>query len=281
MELPIFQVDAFTSEPFKGNPAGVCLLETAAPESWMQSVAAEMNCAETAFLVPRPPDAAEDAAGDAAEFDLRWFTPVAEVPICGHATLASAHILYSTGRLSSSATIRFHTLSGVLLARHVDGQIELDFPAIPIAEVPLSVEVRDALGVRPIFSGRTPDRPTRYGNSLVEVETEQEVREARPDFPKLLDAGHAVILTARATSPGFDFVSRYFAPDVGINEDPVTGSAHCSLAPYWGAKIGKTSLKGYQASQRGGSVRVTLKGDRVLLGGDAVTVLRGTLDGPE
>jgi PhzF family phenazine biosynthesis protein len=272
MELPIFQVDAFTSEPFKGNPAGVCLLETAAPESWMQNVAAEMNCAETAFLVPRR---------DAVEFDLRWFTPAAEVPICGHATLASAHILYSTGRLRSDATIRFHTLSGVLLARHVDGQIELDFPAIPIAEVPLSVEVRDALGVRPIFAGRTPDRPTRDGNSLVEVETEQEVREAKPDFPKLLNAGYGVILTARASLPGFDFVSRYFAPDVGINEDPVTGSAHCSLAPYWGAKLGKTSLMGYQASQRGGSVRVTLKGDRVLLGGDAVTVLRGTLDGPE
>jgi PhzF family phenazine biosynthesis protein len=276
MELPIFQVDAFTSEPFKGNPAGVCLLETAAPASWMQNVAAEMNVAETAFLVPRP-----DAAEDAAEFDLRWFTPAAEVPICGHATLASAHILYSTGRLRSDATIVFHTLSGVLLASRVDGQIELDFPSIPIAEGPLSVEARDALGVRPIYAGRTPDRPTRYGNCLVEVETEQEVREARPDFPKLRNVGFAVILTARASSPGFDFVSRYFAPDVGIDEDPVTGSAHCSLAPHWGAKLGKTSLIGYQASQRGGSVRVTLKGDRVLLSGDAVTVLRGTLDGPE
>ena len=196
MELPIFQVDAFTSEPFKGNPAGVCLLETAAPASWMQNVAAEMNVADTAFLVPRPD------AEDAAEFDLRWFTPAAEVPICGHATLASAHILFSTGRLRSDATIRFHTLSGILLASHADGQIELDFPAIPIEEVPLSGEVRDALGVRPIFAGRTPDRPTRCGNSLVEVETEQEVREARPDFPKLLDAGYAVILTARASSPG-------------------------------------------------------------------------------
>jgi PhzF family phenazine biosynthesis protein len=272
MELPIFQVDSFTGEAFKGNPAGVCLLETAAPASWMQNVAAEMNLAETAFLVPR---------SEADTFDLRWFTPVAEVPLCGHATLASAHILYSTRRVRPGATIRFHTLSGVLPARRVDGKIELDFPAVPIEQAPLPVEVRDALGVRPIFAGRTPDGPTRNGNSLVEVETEQEVREARPDFPQLRKAGGAVILTARATSPGFDFVSRYFAPDVGIDEDPVTGSAHCALAPYWGAKLGRASLTGYQASQRGGSVRVTLKGDRVLLGGDAVTVLRATLDGPE
>src|SRR5262249_5137980 len=198
MDLPIFQVDAFTKERFKGNPAGVCLLETAAPESWMQNVAAEMNVADTAFVVSR---------GDSTELDLRWFTPVAEVPLCGHATLASAHILYSTGRVTPGATLRFHTLSGALLARRIDGVIELNFPAVPIQEAPLSAEARNALGVRPIFTGRTPGSSNRNCNFLVEVETEQEVRDARPDFSQLLKAGHAVILTARASSPGFDFIS--------------------------------------------------------------------------
>lgn len=267
MEIPIYQVDAFTAKPFAGNPAAVCLLDHAHPEEWMQSVAAEMNLSETAFLSPL-----DDG------FSLRWFTPTVEVPLCGHATLASAHTLWESGRLAAEETARFHTASGLLTARREGGRIELDFPAIPTEPGRLPDEARAALGVDPISVYATPPNDAAEQSLIIELATEAEVRNARPDFVRLgraVDAG--VILTARASSNGFDFVSRFFAVHFGIDEDPVTGAAHCMLAPYWNRKLGKTGMTGYQASARGGIVGVRLDGNRVRLLGEAVTVLRGVL----
>ena len=267
MEYPIFQVDAFTAEPFKGNPAAVCLLDGPRPAGWMQQVGAEMNLSETAFLWPH-----KDG------FELRWFTPEIEVPLCGHATLASAHVLFETGRAAAGEPVRFHTRSGVLVARRAGLGIELDFPAVPVVASDLTDAARAALGVSPRYVARTPGEPLRGGNYLVELADEEAVRGAHPDFAamrRVVPAG--VILTARAEGGAYDFVSRYFAPDAGIDEDPVTGSAHCTLAPFWGARLGKGEMTGYQASRRGGLVGVRLGGDRVYLTGRAVTVLRGTL----
>ncbi len=274
MEIPIFQIDAFTAEAFKGNPAAVCLLDQSRPgdsSEWMQSVAAEMNLAETAFVTPR----AAREAGEAKEegFDLRWFTPAVEVPLCGHATLASAHALWETGRLAAGAEARFHTQSGLLIARRAGAKIELDFPSLPVHEVALPGEIQEALGATPRFASR--DNYER--NFLLELESEVAVRGLRPNFESLRKrAAAGIIVTARAAASPYDFVSRYFAPYAGIDEDPVTGSAHCSLAPYWAARLGKTEMVGYQASARGGVVGVRLNGDRVILSGEAVTVLRGS-----
>jgi len=261
MSIPIFQVDAFTDRPFAGNPAAVCLLERAAPARWMQQVAAEMNLSETAFLVP---------AADGHE--LRWFTPAVEVALCGHATLASAHVLWETGRLAPGAAARFHTRSGLLTAeQHGDG-IEMDFPALragPCADVP---GLTAALGVRATLLA------SNGMDYLVVVEDESSVREMSPDFARLAQAKvRGVIVTSRATGGKYDYVSRFFAPASGVAEDPVTGSAHCCLGPYWAGKLGKSELVGYQASARGGVVRVRVLGDRVRLGGRAVTILRGQL----
>jgi PhzF family phenazine biosynthesis protein len=268
MPVPILQVDAFTDAPFAGNPAAVCLLPAARDEIWMQRVAAEMNLAETAFLVPRPPS--PPAAGG---FDLRWFTPATEVDLCGHATLASAHALWESGELPPHETASFHTKSGVLTARRDGEWIELDFPATVAAPVPAPDGIADALGVRPIEVGKS-----RF-DYLVEVGTEAEVRDAAPDFLRLRRLPvRGVIVTSRAATPGVDFVSRFFAPGAGIDEDPVTGSAHCALAPHWSRKLGRTSFVARQLSARGGTLRIRLDGDRVKLAGQAVTVLRGTLD---
>lgn len=262
MSLPIFQVDAFADRPFTGNPAAVCPLDAPRDAAWMQSVAAEMNLSETAFLVPR----------DDGAFDLRWFTPLLEVDLCGHATLAGAHVLWESGRLSPGEPARFHTRSGPLVARRRDASIEMDFPATPahLADVPRDLEA--ALGVAPVIVSRS-----RF-DLLVEAGSEREVRAARPDMARLrmLDA-RGVILTSRADEAEADFVSRFFGPAVGVDEDPVTGSAHCALGPYWAAKLDKAELVGYQASVRGGTVGVRLEGDRVVLSGRAVTVLRGEL----
>jgi len=262
MPWDIYQVDAFADRPFTGNPAGVCLLARPEPDAWMQSVAAEMNVAETAFLVRR-----EDGS-----FDLRWFTPAVEVDLCGHATLGAAHLLWEIGAVPAGERARFHTRSGLLTAWRDTDTIRMDFPAEPPVESAAPARLADALGVPLRFAGQN------RLDWLVEVADEATVRAVRPDLPALTSLGtRGVIVTAPSSAEGRDFVSRFFAPGAGIDEDPVTGSAHCALAPYWAAKLGKRALVGYQASPRGGTVWCNVEGDRVLLGGRAVTVLRAKL----
>jgi PhzF family phenazine biosynthesis protein len=258
---PFTTVDAFTDRPFAGNPAAVCVLPAARDAGWMQLVAREMNLAETAFLVRR---------GD--DFDLRWFTPAIEVDLCGHATLASAHTLWEERHLALDATARFHTRSGILTAARRDGLIWLDFPSTPPVAAPAPDDLREALGVPLGYVGRTPF------DYLVELDGEPTVRGLSPDLTRLARLPvRGVIVTARSETADQDFVSRFFAPAAGVPEDPVTGSAHCALTPYWAAKLGRAELRGYQASARGGLVQVRLAGDRVQLGGHAVTVMRGEL----
>ncbi len=253
----IVQVDAFTSEPFKGNPAAVCMLDEERDAAWMQRVASEMNLAETAFLRPR-----EDG------FDLRWFTPTVEVDLCGHATLASAHVLWESGRLALAEPARFHTKSGLLTAVRLGDWIELDFPSTPEEAVESPPGLIEALGANPRYIGRS-----RF-DYLVALDSEDSVARLRPDFGALgAISARGVITTARSADPGFDFVSRFFAPASGINEDPVTGSSHCCLAPFWSRRLGKDRFLARQISARGGVLKVHLEGDRVRLGGQAVTVL--------
>jgi PhzF family phenazine biosynthesis protein len=265
--MRLIQIDAFTTEPFAGNPAAVCLLATPRDESWMQAVAREMNLSETAFLCRR---AATD--GPDAGFDLRWFTPSVEVALCGHATLASAHALWETGEIGAGQVARFHTKSGWLTAEPRDGLIELDFPATPAATADPPPGLADALGVAPAYVGKS-----RF-DYLIEVDGEDVVRRLTPDIARIKTLPvRGVMVTSRATTAGWDFVSRFFAPAAGVDEDPVTGSAHCCLTPYWSGKLGKTEMTARQLSARGGTIHVRLAGDRVKLGGHAVTVMRGTL----
>ena len=265
MSLPLVTVDAFTSEHFRGNPAAICFLDAPRPDAWMQRVAIEMNLSETAFLLPQ-----------ADGYSLRWFTPAVEVPLCGHATLASAHALWETGRLPLDREARFHTKSGLLTARRRDAaRIEMDFPSLPVEQSPLFGDAQKALGVTPYIAARTPE--AKEMNFLLELESEQAVREIRPDFVALRKIFWGFIVTAKADAGPYDFVSRYFAAGQGIDEDPVTGSAHCSLAPYWADRLKKNELVGHQVSARGGVVHCALRGDRVTLGGSAVTVMRGEL----
>lgn len=262
MAAPIFIVDAFTDSPFAGNPAAVCLLEKERPHQWMQDVAREMNLSETAFLVP-----GEDG------YLLRWFTPAVEVDLCGHATLASAHILLETGRLSPESRARFHTRSGLLTATRRDGWVEMDFPAEPAESCAGSFDPAEILGAPAYLVGKN------RMDYLVEVPDESALREIQPDFESLSRLPcRGMIVTCRSMCREFDFLSRFFAPGAGIPEDPVTGSAHCCLGPYWGKKLGKTAMTAFQASARGGIVRVGLAGERVLIGGAAVTVLRGEME---
>lgn|SRR5574341_377020 len=264
MGLRIVQVDAFTSRPFAGNPAGVCVLPQPADPRWMQDVAREMNLAETAFLVPRN-----------GEFDLRWFTPAAEVALCGHATLAAAQVLWEDGHLPPGRQARFHTQSGLLTADRRGEWIELDFPTTPAEAVSPPSGLIEAAGAAPRFVGKT-----RF-DYLLELESEAAVRGLQPNVAALRALPvRGVIVTAQGSGPDFDFVSRFFAPAVGVDEDPVTGSAHCCLTPYWAAKLGKTAMTAFQASPRGGVVKVRLQGERVVLAGQAVTVLRGELITP-
>ena len=266
MPVRIVQVDAFASRPFTGNPAAVCVLPEAAPEQWMHDVAREMNLSETAFLVPKSATPQSDG------FDLRWFTPAVEVDLCGHATVASAHVLWTEGHLPTGAQARFHTRSGLLSADQRGEWIELDFPATPPAPAGPQPILLDALGVTARFTGKT-----RF-DYFVEIESADALRALAPDFTALRKFGvRGVIVTARSSSSEFDFISRFFAPGAGIDEDPVTGSAHCALGPYWSERLRKQALSAYQASARGGVVRVCVKQDRVILGGQAVTVLRGEL----
>lgn len=274
MSLDLYQVDAFTDRPFGGNPAAVCLLPGPRGAEWMQLVAREMNLSETAFVHP-----AEEGS-----WSLRWFTPAVEVELCGHATLASAHVLWETGLLAPDATARFHTASGLLTAERRDaGEIELDFPARTAEAVEPPPGLVEALGVEPRFVGRS-----RY-DYLLEVESETVVRTIIPDHARLRTLPvRGVIVTATGAGTGnsagdgaenrtYDFVSRFFAPGAGVDEDPVTGSAHCTLGPYWRSRLGKDSFLAWQASARGGAVRVRVAGERVKLGGQAVTVLRACL----
>ncbi len=261
MGLRIVQVDAFTDTPFAGNPAAVCVLPAPREAQWMQHVAREMNLSESAFLCRR-----------ADGFDLRWFTPAVEVDLCGHATLASAHVLWEDGHLAVDTSACFHTRSGLLTATRQDAWISLDFPALPPEPVTAPEALLQALHLTPLYVGQN------RSCYLVEVATEEIVRTLQPDFTLLQTLPRrGVIVTSQATSAGFDFVSRYFAPGVGINEDPVTGSAHCCLGPYWRQRLQKDVFTAYQASARGGVVRVQVHGTRIALGGQAVTVFRGEL----
>ncbi len=261
MKTIIFQVDAFTDKPFAGNPAAVCILDEPHDDAWMQNVAKEMNLSETAFLYKQ-----KDG------FNLRWFTPAVEVDLCGHATLAGAHVLWEAGYLKPDQQARFYTRSGLLTAKRIGGWIELDFPAEPEEKASAPPQLASALGVAPKYVGRN-----RF-DYLVEVDLEETVRNLKPDFALLEKIpARGVIVTSLATSQEYDFISRFFAPRAGINEDPVTGSAHCCLAPFWSKRLHKNELVAYQASARGGILRLRLSGERVYISGQAVTVLRGEL----
>lgn len=263
MPLPIFVVDAFTDRPFTGNPAAVCLLDAPQDESWLQGVAAEMNLSETAFLLPQD-----------GHFRLRWFTPAVEVSLCGHATLASAHVLWQERLLPAEATAHFDTLSGRLSATRLEEGIALDFPASPVDAVPLTPDLAQALDAAPRWAGRSAE------DLLVELADADAVRRLRPDLAALAQLPfRGIIATARAEPDrNADFVSRFFGPAVGVPEDPVTGSAHCALGPYWAERLGRLRLVGHQLSARGGEVRVEVRGSRVVLEGQARTVLRGWLE---
>jgi PhzF family phenazine biosynthesis protein len=260
MGIPLYTVDAFAHARFSGNPAGVCLLLARRDEAWMLSVAREVNASETAFVLP-----------SGADFQLRWFTPEVEIALCGHATLASAHVLWESGKLDLASAARFHTKSGLLTCTRRGDWIEMDFPAKPVEPAAVEPELAAAIGAKIVWSGRSDT------DWLVELESEAAVRGLQPDLARLATLPvRGLIVTARAQQE-HDIVSRFFAPRVGVPEDPVTGSAHCALAPYWAPKLGKTELVGWQASRRGGEVRMRLAGTRVLLSGRAQTVFRGEL----
>ncbi len=262
MKIPIFQVDAFAVQPFKGNPAGVCLLETPRNSEWMQAVATEMNLSETAFLLPK---------GEG--FQLRWFTPKTEVDLCGHATLASAHILYEFGYYEQDEKIRFSTLSGTITASMTHGTIELDMPRRDPVKAEPSPLLLDILGEVPVEVATHEDKLL-----LAELPDRESIDKFEPDWKKiaLLDIPD-MIITAHCENEKYDFISRFFSYASGVFEDPVTGMAHCMLAPYWQKKLNKSSFHAYQASRRGGEVWVRLTNDRAFIGGKAVTVMQGDL----
>lgn len=267
MAHPLFQVDAFASAAFAGNPAAVCILAEPQTEAWMQNVASEMNLSETAFLRARPD----------GSYDLRWFTPEKEVDLCGHATLASAHVLWSEGYLASDATARFETRSGQLTTERNDGWIHMDFPADSLTPTDAPGNLIEGLRTHAPEAMIRTDR-----DYLVCLETAAQVRSLDPDLEAFarIGEGRGVLVTAEAEEDDIDFVSRYFAPSYGIPEDPVTGSTHCALGPYWAHQLGKTSLVARQVSDRGGTVQVQLDSpdaERVTVGGQAATVLRGRL----
>ena len=263
MKQKIVQVDAFTAQAFKGNPAAVCVLPSPKDDRWMQSVAKEMNLSETAFLLKQD-----------RNYSLRWFTPATEVPLCGHATLASAHVLWTEGYASTGQEIEFETKSGTLTAKYRDDWIQLDFPANRSQDIPPITKLGDALGV--------PLKTVSYNSLgyLVEVASTRQVEQLQPNFTllKQLPISNVIVTSKAQKDSKYDFVSRFFAPGLGINEDPVTGAAHCCLAPYWRDRLQKNQFLAYQASSRGGVVKIDYDGgDRVFLQGQAVTVMRGEL----
>lgn len=258
------QVDAFTAEAFRGNPAAICLLKDPADAQWMQNVALEMNLSETAYVLPQ-----------ADGFSLRWFTPAVEVDLCGHATVAAAHVLWQEGILPATSECRFHTRSGLLTARLVGDWIEVSFPREAVAPVPTPGKAEAALGVKALASAESP----RLGYLILELSSERAVHDCHPDFSALEKVDYkGIIVTSRADpSAHYDIVSRFFGPRLGVNEDPATGSAHCVLGTYWQTKLGKDAFRAFQASARGAEIRVAVDATRVTLGGQAVTVLRGEL----
>lgn len=261
--LPLFHVDAFADRPFSGNPAAVVLLDGPREDDWLRGVAAEMNLSETAFLL-----------ADGNRFRLRWFTPKVEVALCGHATLASAFVLWEEGRKRADEKIEFETASSVLIACRQGNEIELDFPTCPAVARDVPAGLLESLGIQnpPAFVGQNGM------DYLVALDSESQVRALCPDFPKLATVpARGVIVTSPSAAPEFDFVSRFFAPAAGVNEDPVTGSAHCCLGPFWGERLGKTNLVGFQASARGGRVTTRIAASRVFLSGQARLVAKGTL----
>jgi PhzF family phenazine biosynthesis protein len=261
MTLPLFHVDAFTDRPLSGNPAAVCLLPSWKEDRWLQAVGREMNLSETAFLV-------QNADG----FDLRWFTPEAEVDLCGHATLASAHVLWQQNLANSTEVIRFSTKSGLLKAVRMGDGIELDFPLEPDEPADPPANLIPALGVSAQYVGKN-----RF-DYVVEVESERVLRQVAPDFKLLRTIPcRGVIVTSRSADPQFDFASRAFFPGLCVDEDPVCGSAHCCLGAFWRKRLGKSEFVAYQASPRGGVVKVRVNGNRAFLGGRAVIVAQGEL----
>jgi PhzF family phenazine biosynthesis protein len=263
MPTPITVIDAFTDRPFAGNPAAVCVLDAPRPEAWYRDVAREMNLSETAFLMAR-------RDGD---WDLRWFTPTVEEDLCGHATLASAHHLWESALVAPAAPMRFHTRSGLLTATRREGRVVLDFPIEAPAVCPVPDGLAAALGAPVRRAGRN-----RF-DLFAELESEAAVRALRPAMDRLAEFPVRGVVATAAADPGreYDLVSRFFAPRDGVPEDPVTGSAHCGLGPWWAARLGRDTLVAYQASPRGGTVRVTVAGERCLLEGHAVTVWKGAL----
>ena len=277
--LPIYQVDAFTDRAYSGNPAAVCLVQPTQcpPQSdRMQQIAAELNLSETAFVMSTAQQAGDQqpvALGFYPQMDrlnIRYFTPKVEVPLCGHATLASAHLIWNLGIAPFHESVSFQTVTGERLAcqRAPDGWITMDFPSDPPLAVEAPAGLLAAIGIKPIAAARSRDW-------LIEVATEAELLRAKPDFPALCGFERGVILTAACSAPNTDFVSRCFYPALGVNEDPVTGSAHCALAPYWQRRLGKDMLEARQVSSRGGQLRLTCGGDRVGIAGCAVTKMRG------
>jgi PhzF family phenazine biosynthesis protein len=259
--IPCWQIDAFTNRPFGGNPAAVCWLEEERDERWMQHVAAEMNLAETAFVRKL-----------AAGFELRWFTPTVEVDLCGHATLASAHALWTNGLVNEDEAIAFHTRSGVLTCARNGDFIELDFPATPARPVAMPVGLAEALGADP------QDVLQSKFDYIAVFGSPQMVRLLQPDIRALAKFPvRGIVVTAKSDDPQFDFIARFFGPASGIDEDPATGSAYCSLLPYWSQRLQKMEMTAYQASARGGILRLRMNGDRVILGGQAVTIWKGEL----
>ncbi|MDT9691936.1 PhzF family phenazine biosynthesis protein [Streptomyces sp. P9(2023)] len=262
-------VDAFTDRPFSGNPAGVLLLDSFPDDHWLQKVAAEVNLSETAFAHPLPP-------GGEAGWALRWFTPTAEVDMCGHATLATAHVLHTTG--IATGTVRFTARCGILSATAApDGSVTMDFPTSSLTPVATPDGLEKALGTEIVS---VHDTAAHIGDLVVELPDEAAVRSLTPDLAALVDLSErGVVVTAAAEQPerGYDFVSRGFFPRLGIDEDPVTGSAHTALAPFWSARFGRDDLTGFQGGARTGIVHTRLRGDRTLLTGHAVTVIDGEL----
>jgi len=273
MNIPFYQVDAFTRRPFKGNPAAICLLDTPISDLLMQSIAIENNLAETAFLISGP-SRNRPVVGSSPRperYSLRWFSPKKEMPLCGHATLATAHILWQTGREPQGKTLQFDTLSGVLTATQQDEWIELDFPARTNERCPIPDELKQ------LFPDGYNDIVYSVDRFLVELPSPAAVRAFIPDAP-FLQQHRLVITSAAEKDTPYDFISRYFAHPVGVPEDPVTGTAHCSLATWWAQRLNKTTFFAYQASPRGGELKISLRGDRVSLSGEAVTVIEGTID---
>lgn len=260
--MKIYQVDSFTSKPFAGNPAGVCITDSPLNDSQMQNIAAELNASETAFLVKQD-----------CGYSLRWFTPETEVDLCGHATLASAHILYENTYMKPNEKVIFNTKSEILSAQKNGDMITLDFPIKPVTQIETPQTIIKLLGVKPIYCGKS------RMDLLVELDNEEEVRALKPNLTLLSDLSEIRGLIVTSTSKDYDFISRFFAPSVGVAEDPVTGSAHCSLIPYWNERLGKTKFKAYQASMRGGELFCELKGDRVNISGNAVTVMTCEMNG--